>query len=138
LLVTLSQYVWPAHWDALCFKHKFGVQEAYPLCWSLYALGLDAWLCKGKLSWNEVYPHNLVAAWIGMGINLLFISYMSYSAGLECWPISWLSLPIASGKPTETQDTDFIHLSKMFCTDYYILIYTYCHELMTPVESHGS
>lgn len=59
---------------------------------------------------------------------------LALSAG-QCHDSVFLLL-LESQQKLKTQI--FIHLPKMFCIDYYILIYTYYHELMTSVESHGS
>jgi hypothetical protein len=59
---------------------------------------------------------------------------------LQCYPTSWLRLPIASRNATEIQAADIcIFVCLKIWADYCILIYTtHCEELMKSVCSYGS
>lgn len=66
------------------------VQEALTttLCvdLSMYVLGSDGCLYRGKPKWNEVYPTQ-----DGCSLNEDFVNFSLLAMSLECWPISWLS-----------------------------------------------
>ncbi len=72
------------------FKDLFTVQEALTttLCvdLSMYVLGSDGCLYRGKPKWNEVYPTQA-----GCSLNEDFVDFSLSAMSLECWPISWLS-----------------------------------------------
>jgi hypothetical protein len=71
----------------------------YLLCRLLNALGIDAWLYRDNLKWNNAYSHKLVAAWM----RILFLSYVSW---LLSHVLTFLIATANAIETTETQDTD--------------------------------
>jgi hypothetical protein len=99
--VFWSKIVWFWLQWVLYIQHCSYLQFVSRVASSVWILGIP--LASG-MKWSLILAHKLLIAWI----RILDWQFFFSLASLECYSISWLSLPVASGNATETQDADSV------------------------------